>query len=104
MPVLAERRTTLLITTPGAAASVASDALRTRRGLGSSEAAAPEGWVCAGWVGPTAPPALMLGDVLSASVPVAFGFVISRRLKEVHGGMLGHPNGLEAAQAEGWAP
>jgi hypothetical protein len=46
----------------------------------------------------------MLGDVLSAGVPVAFGFVISRRLKEVHGGMLGHPDGLEAAHAEGWAP
>jgi hypothetical protein len=57
LPVLAERRTTLLITTPGAAASGASDALRSRRGLGSSDAAAPEGWVCAGWVGATALPA-----------------------------------------------
>jgi hypothetical protein len=46
----------------------------------------------------------MLGDVLSAGVPVAFGFVISRRLKEVLGGKLGQPDGLEAAHAEGWAP
>lgn len=46
----------------------------------------------------------MPGVVLSAGVPVAFGFVISRRLKEVHGGMLGHLDGLEAAKAEGWAP
>ena len=70
----------------------------------SSDAAAAEGWVCAGWVGAAALPAWMLGDVLSAGVPIALGFVMSRRLKEVHGGMLGHPDGPEAAHAEGWAP
>lgn len=71
--------------------------------LGSSAAAAADGWICAGWVGAAALPVWMLGDVLSAGVPVAFGFVISRRLKTVLGGMLGQPDGLEAAHAEGWA-
>jgi hypothetical protein len=72
--------------------------------LGSSEAAAAEGWVCAGWVGAAALPAWMLGDVLSAGVPVTFGFVISRRLKTVLGSMLGPPDGLEAVHAALWAP
>ena len=104
MPVLAERRTTLLITTSGASASSASDALRSRRVLGSSDPAAAEGWVPAGWVEAAALPAWMLADVFSAGVPGTFGFVISRRLKIVLGGMLGQPDGLEAAQAARWAP
>jgi len=70
----------------------------------SSDAAAAEGWVCAGWIGAAALPAWMLGDVLSAGVPVAFGFVMSRRLKTVLKGMLGQPEGLEAAQSARWAP
>ena len=72
--------------------------------LGASDAAEAEGWVFAGWVGAAALPAGMLGEVLSAGVPVAFVFVISRPLKTVLAGMLEQPDGLEAAHAERWAP
>jgi hypothetical protein len=71
---------------------------------GASDAAAAEGWVFAGWVGAAALPAGMLGDVLSVGVPVAFGFVMSRRLKEMLEGILGQLCRLEAAHAERWAP
>ncbi len=72
--------------------------------VGSSADGAAKGWICAGWVGATALPAGMLGEVLSAGVPVAFVFVISRPLKTVLAGMLEQPDGLEAAHAERWAP
>ena len=104
VPVFAERRTTLLVTTPAASASDASDALGSRKAVVSSNVSAAEGWVVARWLGEAGLPAWMLGERVSAGVSVAFGFAISRRLKGVVLGILGQSEGLEAALPQPWAP